>query len=378
MRFFLALWVVVFHQTLEGGPLFGWLSRQSTPVAMLFDTGFVAVGMFYFLSGFILSYNYTRDASWTKPQRNSFAIARFARVYPIYALGLLMAMVPTAYGVIHHTETLGKADFISLTLNWTLLQTWIPRMAMTWNPPGWSLSNEAFFYAGFPILDFLFSRLWRSRTGPLKLLAILGLVLSLVVWMSYMPPHSGATESMKLWKKFLEVNPVIQISAFLMGMFALRVYRSMTVRQPGLSGRGYLLYVPAGVLTVALLTQANHVPYLVVHNAAYVPLFGFIVVGLALGGGWICDVMSHPALVFLGNASYSMYILHAPIFRWITLHISERYLGRIQGFKGFAIYTSAVIVVSCIVFKWVEMPLNAAIKRQFQSRAAKAKTQSAS
>jgi hypothetical protein len=75
--------------------------------------------------------------------------------------------------------------------------------------------------------------------------------------MSYMPPHSGATESMKLWKKFLEVNPVIQISAFLMGMFALRVYRSMTVRQPGLSGRGYLLYVPAGVLTVALLTQAN-------------------------------------------------------------------------------------------------------------------------
>src|ERR1044071_2165280 len=82
LRFFLALWVVVFHQSSRLGPM---------PPALfgLLQTGYVAVGFFFVLSGFVLAYNYPLVAAWSKDELVRFGIARFARIYPTYFLGLV-------------------------------------------------------------------------------------------------------------------------------------------------------------------------------------------------------------------------------------------------------------------------------------------------
>jgi peptidoglycan/LPS O-acetylase OafA/YrhL len=56
MRFFLAFWVVLFH----GYSPTGFLSAVTfpNPLSRLFNTGYMAVGMFFVLSGFVLAYNY--------------------------------------------------------------------------------------------------------------------------------------------------------------------------------------------------------------------------------------------------------------------------------------------------------------------------------
>src|ERR1035437_1893487 len=89
LRFFLALWVVVFHLTSPGGPLGPTVATSPAWICGLVRTGYVAVGVFFVVSGFVLSYNYPLGRRWSSREMASFGIARFARIYPAYFLGLL-------------------------------------------------------------------------------------------------------------------------------------------------------------------------------------------------------------------------------------------------------------------------------------------------
>src|SRR5262249_9958006 len=121
--------VVCYHYAPPGMPrLFDNIARN----------GHLAVGLFFVLSGFVLAYNYAgREVSARK-----FWLARFARIYPAYLLGFLL-IAPAV--VFRYQDNPGKLTASGLAAG-TLLQAWIPRLELAWNGPGWSLSNEAFFY----------------------------------------------------------------------------------------------------------------------------------------------------------------------------------------------------------------------------------------
>jgi peptidoglycan/LPS O-acetylase OafA/YrhL len=66
MRFFLPLWVVVFHHTGATGILRVTVANAPSAVSSILRTGYVAVGIFFVLSGFILSYNYKLAQPWSR------------------------------------------------------------------------------------------------------------------------------------------------------------------------------------------------------------------------------------------------------------------------------------------------------------------------
>src|ERR1700683_355607 len=86
LRAFPALLVVFYH-------FYRWHIPAVPVVPYVVDNGFVAVGVFFVLSGFILAYSYAdvplRDPSY----RRRFLRARFARVYPVYFLSLVIAFL---------------------------------------------------------------------------------------------------------------------------------------------------------------------------------------------------------------------------------------------------------------------------------------------
>src|SRR3982751_5592338 len=71
LRFFAAFWVVAVHAT-EGG-MVGWPAG----LRQFISSGWLAVSLFFVLSGFILAVNY---GNRSKIDRPSFWVARFARV----------------------------------------------------------------------------------------------------------------------------------------------------------------------------------------------------------------------------------------------------------------------------------------------------------
>ncbi len=59
------------------------------PAVRFLSNGFMGVPFFFLLSGFILTYSYLGQVE-THNQRRRFWEARFARVYPVYLLSLVL------------------------------------------------------------------------------------------------------------------------------------------------------------------------------------------------------------------------------------------------------------------------------------------------
>ena len=158
LRFFAAIYVVFYHF------VFPNLHTIVSPLRSALSAGFSAVGFFFVLSGFVLTYSYL-GAGRRSIDRRSFWKARLSRIYPAYFFAFLLAAPFRNLGFLpcqrfascRGETTLGAGLYL------TLLQSWTPWTAWYWNIPAWSLSVEVFFYFCFPFAVIVLYRL-RPRT----------------------------------------------------------------------------------------------------------------------------------------------------------------------------------------------------------------------
>ncbi len=368
------MWVVVFHKLTSNRADLVDLPKT---VSNLILTGYAAVSVFFVLSGFVLAYSYNLDHRWSKQEYWRFAAARFARIYPSYLLGLVLLMPLFAWRFFDNWYLIDPLKEAGIAvLNFTLLQTWLPSTALTWNDPGWSLSNEAFFYACFPIIGVL---LWRA-TGTAKLLGV-----GLLLWaLSLAAPIAGilipihgygdiaarvpdGSVGLPDLANIFCMNPLMRIPEFCVGILLERVFSNLQNRGSSLFGRGYYLYLPAILAVVLVLSQADRIPFPTVHHGLLLPAYSCIILGFALDGGLLARFLSIRSMVFLGNASYSVYILHVPILTWLAV------VGKRVGFQtdeGAPVFFSlfVVLLISCLNYAFLEEPLHKRIKNGLQAR----------
>ena len=356
LRFFLATWVVLFHLDVTSWSAIQAKNSGDSPLLNLIFCAYVAVNVFFVLSGFILALNYPLDKPWTSNERRKFAIARFSRIYPVYVLAVA-AIAPLILGtaIATHAKAILLRHGISGVMNLLMIQAWFPQTAISWNGPGWSLSCEAFFYISFALAGGYFFNI-KSLGGTI--LALLGLWLAALVApalsiFAHVPGYSDAVatdQPSSLFAWFVGFNPLLNLPLFLSGIVACRCL--LIVKQTGkLAGKGYLLYVPSFAVLLALTCLGNHIPYPLMHNGLTLPASSGIVVGLALGDRYLCALLTNRILVFLGKASYAEYLLHFPVrtaFDWF--HVSWSPFFQV-------LYLATVLAVSAIVFHFYEEPL---------------------
>ena len=367
IRFFLALWVVIFHQH------FFWLSQFPNPFPVIIRTGFLAVGFFFVLSGFVLSYNYSLGENWSWKNVAKFGIARFARIYPAYCVGLLLIAPAVLYPLLRQFSLakFGKALIVA-ALNLTLMQAWVPGTALSWNGPGWSLSAEAFFYCCFP---FLGVTLWKlSRPSSIVIAGLLVWVGSVIFpfLVPLMSPLSFTLSTAdRFWFNLIAYNPLLHLPQFCMGIIVGRTYHLLRSKNSILLGRGYCLYVPAILLEGMAISLYSSLggSFFVLQNGLLLPLHSLIILGFAAGGGTLARLLSVRPLVFLGNASYALYILHVPVSVWMG-YIGKRLFSTTLEESGgaTALYIVVVVCLSSIVFKLIEEPANHFLKKLLFSR----------
>ncbi|HEY1946310.1 MAG TPA: acyltransferase [Bryobacteraceae bacterium] len=375
LRFFLALWVVVFHQSAADGTIMGERIPFHLPALVcLIRTGYLAVGVFFALSGFVLAYNYSLQAAWPFRRMIDFAVARFARIYPAYAVGLILMAPIVLFNVAGLPEKGWFKQTAEAGLNWTLLQAWIPTHALSWNMPGWSRSAEAFFYLCFPLAGVA---LWRASRKPNRILPLL-----LCFWMlalaspvvaivmripgfSDVPATADNLHGDPFWTSLFKFNPLFHFPEFCFGILLVRFYQLIQSGNSALKGRGHLLYIPGLCLEMILISNAGSIAFPLFHNGLLLPLHGMVMLGFALGGGQLVFFLSSRVLHLLGNASYTMYILHWPVFEWMNW-LSLRFYGTPpNGFAKFGLYVGILIALSILVHRFIEEPANRLIKRSW-------------
>jgi len=306
--------------------------------------GYVGVSFFFMLSGFVLAW------SCAHQRAGRFWWARFSRIWPLQLLIMVFA-----YTVISgHEKIPGTFGHVAQVL---LLQAWFPdpKIYSGGNGVTWSLSVEMSFYLVFPLAIALLRRL-RGR----------GLAVTAAVTLSVMllPPliisvtGIGISENLYYWLFF--VFPPYQFGSFLLGMVLGRaVTLGLRIPAPGLACLGAtagIAVVAWGVTTFKLRTgMAVERPYVAL---LAVPFFALLLCASASrdlrpGGWWL----SSSVLVRLGEWSFALYLIHAPLMV-VTAPLGWwNNPGGPLGLAAFVAFLALALAVAATLHYLVEKPV---------------------
>jgi peptidoglycan/LPS O-acetylase OafA/YrhL len=350
IRTLLAIFIILFHFT---PPHLGLLYP-------FIDNGYVFVGVFFLISGYVLTYNYAdRGKSLSKRE---FWLARFSRLYPVYLLVLIISisMLQEEWQARSHAEF-----WQGIILTPFVLQGWSPSVATFWNTVSWTLTSECVLYAAFP---WLIRLPWPKK--PLSLVALL-----ITIWIVGLVPHSlylylnpdhivGPVDrySSSQLIRFLKYTPLPYVCTFLSGVTLgkLQLALVLTPRQ-----RFILSSVSLAIVGIFFYFLVGRTPYLLMHGGLMTPVFATLVLGLS-GPHPISALFSWRPLLLIGESSYCLYLLHFNVFQLLhTYHVPERlHLAALDPWLSYAI----LILLALAVFRFVEIPARRAILNRFSRK----------
>jgi peptidoglycan/LPS O-acetylase OafA/YrhL len=263
----------------------------------------------------VLAYNYAGRARDGELSKGRFWEARFTRLYPIYLLSLLLSwrMIPAEYAA--HTHAM---FWTGMVLSPLLLQGWIPEIATFLNTPAWTMSAEAAYYFAFPWL----AKIKRSNSVGKQIARMAGIwILGMVPGTLYilLNPDGIAHPdrwSYGHWLQALKYTPLPHLPSFVFGI----MLAGLDELVPRAGNLRLFLGLGGFLALFGLLTQGAHIPYAIIHDGLLMPLFACIILGLS-GENSLAHAMGWSPLVFVGEASYCLYLLHFNL--WNLIHDSH-------------------------------------------------------
>ncbi len=313
------------------------------------------------LSGFILMYNYGArfTVGLAGEQVRAFYVARFARVYPLHLLTFLIAAALFAPLQLSDRTLFpfppAAPTVANTTAQLTLLQSWSPnpKFFSSFNTVSWTISDEAFFYAAFPLIAALVmrSRLPVLRTVTLAL-AVVWIAVVYAIWT--LGSKNGVASGFWLYQIF----PLFRLFDFFAGVsLGAMLMKAATVKRGLAAGTVMECFALLGVgVTVAIVPAIGDA---FKYSLWFLPCFSFIIYTFARGEGRLAQLLSLPALVYLGELSFAFYMLHELIVRfWYwKMGLSLPWFGLVACF-------AATLALSALVFHAVESPMRTWLRSQ--------------
>ena len=283
LRFFAAAWVVLFAF---------WPRLDVSFTPQIVSKGYLGVEVFFILSGFILSHVYLPAAESGRFRYGAFLKARLARIYPLHLICLAtIGALATAAVLLGRDIDPNILSMPSLLPNLLLVHAWGLAPVSGWNHPSWSISAEWFAYLAFPAFAWVTIRLRKRPEAALAAALVLVFALNALFLKFAGFPLTKATYA---WGA-LRIVP-----CFALGCALYLVWRSGAVQSRTAALVGALFFGAALVFGA----QAD------LPDPVLVTLGGGLILFLAALSSTGSKALSHPVLVYLGEISYSIYMVH--------------------------------------------------------------------
>lgn len=312
----LAAWLVfVFHFNPFGqGSAGWWLAEQ-------FSSG---VGLFFVLSGFLITSRYLGRLQPTSHELVSFFRRRWARIYPLYLLLTVLTVVvyqiSNQYDVDNrYLSYSGKGRLVLLAMNAVLVQGFFSEYRFTGLMVSWSLTAEESFYALAP---WLLRGL--RRHGPARLLAYAAGLLGLGGALVLLPAPWHRFGFFSSYAFLLEGTFPGRCIEFLGGMYLawrLAARPAGRARWPVCTTLGLAWWLAGMAAMAAVQAMSAQAPgyqldglrllRILLNNVGLVPGFGLLLYGLVQEASALRRLLASRLFGLLGKASYAFYLLHA-------------------------------------------------------------------
>ncbi|MGE0828083.1 MAG: acyltransferase family protein [Hyphomonadaceae bacterium] len=349
LRFVAAFWVLAYHFKDHLGLDLGRMG--------LVARGWLGVDLFFILSGFILSHVYLRTVEAGAFRYGEFLKNRIARIYPLHIATLLamLGLYALAAGMGAGVAAPSAFKFSDLPQHLLMIHAWGATQTVGWNFPSWSISAEWAAYLLFPVFAAL---VIIPQRPVLVLMAALGLCLLSYSLLDHLHEWQGMAHVGRGFEQMTaQIGALRILPSFLLGA-ALYAF----TREHAMPRKWARPIAIVSAIWVVLVCSMNWWP-------AYA---WFGLVGLIYG---LAEMARHGAakpmnarwFVFLGAASYALYMTHLPI-DIVYFHTLER-LGvteaaslwlRIAALFGVFL---VCIAVSAGAYLWLEEPLRNGIRR---------------
>jgi peptidoglycan/LPS O-acetylase OafA/YrhL len=279
-------------------------------------SGFLAVDFFFCLSGFVIAASYERRLLSGLRARDFFA-ARVIRLYPVYFLGISLALLleltlPRDLGGSPLTA-FAMATFLLPNLHFSS-----SIFAFPLNPPSWSLLMEM-------VANVLYLALIKTRSASapvLSLIAVIALViLSVLVYRGEILESFGIVHS----DHHLLYGVARVLPSFFLGVLALRLFRdgaslhlSAALRLP------FALAIAIGLIFLLESPFAS-----MRNNPVYLLCIAFFFPLLTCVGASANPPIAWTKLcTLLGDLSYPLYLIHIPFLEFansrLFLHLNSK------------------------------------------------------
>ncbi|MCU1321251.1 MAG: acyltransferase 3 [Acidobacteriaceae bacterium] len=332
-RFLAALYVILFHTAYDSGfSIPRWFKT-------FLSLGGASVSFFFVLSGYILATVYLVKEGPLDKKR--FWMARFARVYPLF---FVILVLDTPQILLDRVARYSWATSIWKTsvnffLDVFLLQGWSQAFNAI-NFPSWSLSDEAFFYAIFPIVGVF---VWKMRA---RSAAAFGMVLYLGTLALLLLLYRAGLKN-----DFAYNMPLLRSSEFILGIVAGKVHLS-ALRSERYRSALHRMALPLLLLCAALFCATCYaklpIPSPILIGIFLAPLFVGIILALSSNPSVIGGLLSARLPVLLGEASFALYLIHIPL--WQVFQAFG--LGGVRShYIGFLLTAIALSICSFIFFE---------------------------
>jgi peptidoglycan/LPS O-acetylase OafA/YrhL len=308
---------------------------------------YLAVDLFFALSGFVLSHAYeARDISWP-----AFMRVRLIRLYPLYILGTCLGGAT----LLMHVPADGRYWGAAATALFMLPSpsAWGPYAPFPLDIPAWSLFFELLVNAAwFALLPRL------SNRALAAVLAVAAIALMAIVLVKHSLQVGSADADFLFW------GCLRTAYSFFAGVACYRLWRRFGTSVPA---------APSWLI-LALLLAAIAVPgnRAVIDGAAALVLFPAIVF---LGACSQTKGRLGFIYALLGAVSYAVYTLHAPLLDLLrvgvdALHITARHVDYLLA----AITPLLVIAIAYGADLFYDQPVRAFLARRVRAFGGRATT----
>jgi len=309
----------------------------------LYRYGLMLVDFFFVLSGFVLSHVYLDKLRQGRVRPFEFFIFRFSRLYPLHFLTLifvaLVQLSRTACGLDFFVYPAN--DAFHFLLNLGFIQFGIIKTDYSFNGPAWSLTIEEISYLAFFVALFFCSKRYLV---VFALLLLLGIVIDLKALSTHV----------------LNLEVSRGLMGFFSGCFAYQLHTAAQKRNLGraLGVAGLLLC--SGFVVYASMVGYSRLPLpLIAHSLILFPA----IVLATLNSAWLTRIFSFRPFVYVGEISYSIYMIHFPVQIVLVTLDEVLHLGLPRGSPLFFYgYAGITLALSSASYQLFERRVQAAIR----------------